>query len=1194
MTMNKSKSSHSSRIYTFGSLQIHSANHPLLLKGEKARSLMAYLVIHPRILHRREVLADMLWPDAPPDRVRRNLSDLLYRLQKTIEPGWLTIDDDTIALQPNVNLWVDVWEFDNLISRKDDANLQIAVELYTDDLLPEIYDEWILTERELRRSQYLSVLETLSANLEALGKIQQALIYTRRLILTEPLHEPAHQTYLRLLGRLRRFGEALAHYEYLRNLIKSELNSEPMAETRAIIHSLERERDLENVPFMVEETRPFIGRKAERAAALAVVEAMLIGKGSLLTVEGEAGIGKSRLLHEIAAGASWRGAAVFQGQVSETPGASPFSPLDEALAPLINSPRGKQLETMLANETLAVLAPLNPKWSTKAASYDMTPEQEGKRFYNALNLFGETLARLAPVVLILDDLHWANPVLWECLRSIALGFARHGGLLILAYRRPEIEKLPGWETIQTWDRDGLLKTISLEPFNIEEVAQFVGETTNGDPAEIRAWTGGNPFFIKEWLADPNLKRPTNRSAISLRLQTLTQSAKSALESASILGENIPFHLWTEISDFPPLVLAGLSDELMAHHWLRPSTEGFAFAHDLIRSAVYDSIEQMSRRELHERAAHAFSTLDPDNWRALAFHLDQAGLVTEAAKAYRLAGEQDLARFAFHEAQNELDRALALLPFSLKVERIETALALTKACDATGDRVRQKSALDEALARARESDTYQLQALLANGRFATHTGQVAEAEKQLVTALALARRLHDDSRETETITLFSNLAIEQSKWNEAYQWSIQGLEHARATGDQLAEGRALRNIGIVARKMGKPEEAIHWYEKAIFVHRALGNRLQVSISQTNLLSSLYEMGAWDRLIATSIELVPVLDALGDRLGATIARHNQSLAYYALGEYATARQILERAIQESERLMSRRRVGLSRNVLGLVSEAEGNYQEAQHLYRAALEDAEAMKAVMEMGYAQHDLGALLVRLNQPVDAIPHLEAARAVWTEQGNLHLQVKSEGFLGLAYLAAGDRVHAEELAASGWTNFQSGVPVGEQTQDWLWALYRLLTTLMQSDSARDVLSAAYGELQRQAQYISDSTMRRGFFERVQINHDIVNAYDQLNGSPRVISVSLARKDVPLGRTLREDEFVTVQWTLNSPEDEAISDKSIRRHHRLKRLLEEAEKQSSAPTDEDLAGALGVSRRTILRDMQVLKQEIPRPPTRKRK
>ncbi len=98
----------------------------------------------------------------------------------------------------------------------------------------------------------------------------------------------------------------------------------------------------------------------------------------------------------------------------------------------------------------------------------------------------------------------------------------------------------------------------------------------------------------------------------------------------------------------------------------------------------------------------------------------------------------------------------------------------------------------------------------------------------------------------------------------------------------------------------------------------------------------------------------------------------------------------------------------------------------------------------------------------------------------------------------------------------------------------------------------------------------------------------------MISVSLARKNVPLGRPLREDEHVTVKWTLNSPEDESISDKSALRHYRLKRLLEEAEKQNAAPTDDDLARTLGVSRRTILRDMQVLAQESPVSPTRKRK
>jgi DNA-binding SARP family transcriptional activator/predicted ATPase len=1186
--------SHSYRIYTFGSLQIHGADAPLFLKGEKSRSLLAYLVLHPRIFHRREILAEMLWPDAPPDRIRRYFSDVLYRLQKAIDSEWLVIDGDRIALQQNKNLRVDVWEFDNLVVDNDADNLQKAIELYAGDLLPEIYDEWILAERELRRSQYLSALETLSAYYESQGKLQQALLYTRRLILTEPFHEPAHQTYLRLLGRLRRFSEAIAHYDYLCTLLRSELDSKPMTETDTIIQSLLSERDLEDSSVVVEETRPFVGRKAERAAALTVVETMLNGTGGLLTVEGEAGIGKSRMLQEIAAGARWRGATVLQGQASETPGASPFSSLVEALTPLINSPRGRQLETLLADETLAILAPLNTAWKAKDSSNEIPAEQAGKHFYNALNLFGETLAQLTPVVLALDDLHWATSVLWECLRAFALGFVRHGGLLILAYRRPEIEKMPGWQTIQTWDRDGFLKTISLGPLNVEEVVQFVGEKTDIDPTEIRAWTGGNPFFINEWLAEPDLKRPANRISISSRLETLSPTAKSALESASILGENIPYRLWIELSELSPIALAGLSDELMAHHWLQPSIAGYAFVHDLIRSTVYEGIESSRRRVLHEQVARAYLTLEPDNLRARAFHLDQAGLVADAAKAYRLAGEQDLSRFAFREAQYALDRALSLMSHSSTIERIETALSLARACDATGDRIRQKLALDEALTGAGDSDTYRLHALLAYGQFATRTGKFAEAESQLETALALARDLHDDARETEAIILFGNLAAEQGNWSKAHKWSLQALEHARATGNQSAEGRALRFIGVVTRTIGRPEESIQWLEKAITVQRALGDRLQVSITQTNLLGTFNELGAWDRLIAVAQEVVLIRDELGDRVGASNTRHNQSLAYYALGEYATARRILERVIQDSEAAQMRRRAGLARNVLGLVAEGEGNYEEALRLYRTALADAEEVKAMMEAAYAQHDLGALLVRLEQPLEAIPLLEAARSTWITQSNLQLQVKSEAFLGLAYLAAGNRIRAEELMVNGWTNFQAGVPVGEQTQDWLWALHRLLMTLDQPDHARIVLRAAYAELQRQAQNISDPNLRRSFFELVPVNYAIVKAYDQLAGAPRVISASLARKNVPLGRPLHEDEYVTVQWTLSAPEDDAIFDKSALRHHCLRRLLEEAEAQGAAPTDDDLAHVLGVSRRTILRDMKVLAQEKSVPPTRKRK
>jgi hypothetical protein len=105
--------------------------------------------------------------------------------------------------------------------------------------------------------------------------------------------------------------------------------------------------------------------------------------------------------------------------------------------------------------------------------------------------------------------------------------------------------------------------------------------------------------------------------------------------------------------------------------------------------------------------------------------------------------------------------------------------------------------------------------------------------------------------------------------------------------------------------------------------------------------------------------------------------------------------------------------------------------------------------------------------------------------------------------------------------------------------------------------------------------------------------DLLAPDARVITVSLARRDAPLGRTLHAHEYVTVRWTVRAPEDDALADKAERRRQRLRRLLHEAEAQGAAPTDDDLARALGVSRRTILRDM-LAEGRAQRPATRKRK
>lgn len=1181
-------------IQTFGSLQIHSAGDSSHLRGEKPRSLLAYLVLHPRSLHRREMLADMLWPDAPPRRVRRNLSDVLYRLQKVIGPGWLRIDDDTLAFRSDTDLWVDVWEFDRLIEAGETVSCQKAVDLYQGDLLPEIDEEWILPERELRRSQYLAALETLYTHHEVQGKLQQALLYARRLIVAEPLHEPAHQAYLRLLGRLKRFSEAAAHYEYLSTLLRAELNTGPMAETRAILQALERERDLEETPAVAEEMKPFIGRKKERTAALTAVESMLKGSGGILAVEGEAGIGKSRLLWEVMAGARWRGAVVLEGHASETPRASPFSPLVEALTTLIHSPRGQQFEADLGEEVAGALTPLAIPWRTREPPPEALTQQAGRRFYHALQQLGETLARSTPTVLALDDLHWADPALWEALRAFGLGFARHGGLLILAYRRPGIETLPGWKTIQDWDRDGLLKTLALEPLSVDEVAQFIAGTMEVDPIQVHAWTAGNPFFIQEWLAGPASKPPTNRSAIAFRLQSLSPSARSALECAAILGRNVPYGLWMGLTGLAPLELADLGDELIARQWLFPSTDGYAFVHDLLRSAVYEEIEPLRRRKLHERTAGVHQSLEPDNLRSRAFHLDRAGLVPQAAAAYQRAGDQELDRFAYREAQAAFERSLALLPSVPTVERMQVLLSLAWAFDVLGEREREFAVLAEALAGVRQTrhKALELRTLLATGRAMTQTYQYAQADEQLLHALELARKLRDRVNQTEAYLLLGTNKTGLLSTREAMKYYRRALKLAQRTSSLSQEARALRGIGISTRESGMPAGAIRWLEQALEVERRIGDRLGETVTQSNLVTVYYDLGAWDRLMAVAGEIQPRVDALGYRYNAGYLRHLHGLALYNLGDHSGARQQFLDAERDFEA------TGASTTfvtaALGLIAEDEGNPVEALQLYRRALASIEESERKRELPVLHLDLGALLWRLGQPKEAIAYLEAARAAWPENQEPISLLKSEAFLGLAKLAVDERSEAGQLASRGWAAFEAGVPTGEKPQGWLWALYLLLTGLEQHESAQVVLRATYVELQRQARAISSPEHRQNFFSKVPLNRAIVDVYDQITKPVRRLTVPIARREASLGRSLRADEYVAVNWTIHAPEDEAIADKTEQRHYRLKRLLSEAERQGAAPTDDDLARALGVSRRTILRDMQVLSGEILHPPTRRRK
>jgi DNA-binding SARP family transcriptional activator len=258
----------SRRAWLLGALRVENAQGPIRITGGKAQSLFAFLVLHPATPHPREVLADRLWPEVTPNRVRRNLSDALYRLRGVLGPGWLVVERDRVALQVGPDLWVDIWEFERLSQTDDLAALERVVALYTGDLLPEIYDDWILARRVALHEKYLTSLLRLGQAAEQRDQSEAAYQYYLRLAHDDPLREEAHRGLMRSLAHMGRLKDALDAYANLEALLHQELGVQPDADTRALAEKLRSELELAkdvSIQRRGDPTQPpFVGRKAER------------------------------------------------------------------------------------------------------------------------------------------------------------------------------------------------------------------------------------------------------------------------------------------------------------------------------------------------------------------------------------------------------------------------------------------------------------------------------------------------------------------------------------------------------------------------------------------------------------------------------------------------------------------------------------------------------------------------------------------------------------------------------------------------------------------------------------------------------------------------------------------------------------------------------------------------------------------
>jgi DNA-binding SARP family transcriptional activator len=589
---------------------------PVDVPSGQPRSLLTYLLLQPGHAALRSTLVEELFPESPAERGRRYLSDALYRLRRSLDPAPILSDAERVWLDMEHNWWVDVWEFDRAATSEDAQERATSLELYSPLLAPEIEEHWILVQRVRLQERFVQNALESAAEAEAAHLHQRAEILYRRALEGDPLLEPAHRGLMRSLARNGQLAAALEHYDHLVNTLEHEVAAPPSSETRQLADQLFQELDLARRRAETRTARRLVGRVEERSRLLTALDQARAGQAGLVVILGEAGIGKSTLMRDLAHAADWRGWQIHWGAGQDGASPAPYAPLTDALREAMPEPRAAQLANMLPPIHLDLLARIFSELQRPSA----LPAEafEPRRLPQALAQLLHALQEIAPLLLLLDNAQWGDPALWNLLSELLPLLHHQRVLFVLGAQSGMLQAHPAvWSQLETLDRNALAQIVALDglsPNALAELAagQQLASTENSTPLSqerlraLHTASGGNPLLALEILAagTPHAlleSRPAIATLVTQRLRRLQSGARQAATLAAILGSQFSYSqwetLWREENPYGS-DLASYAAELERAEVLQINRNGYAFVHDTLHAAALADMEPATRVRRH--------------------------------------------------------------------------------------------------------------------------------------------------------------------------------------------------------------------------------------------------------------------------------------------------------------------------------------------------------------------------------------------------------------------------------------------------------------------------------------------------------------------------------------------------------------------------------------------------------------------
>ncbi len=636
----------------------------------RALALLAYLVTHPGTPQPRGHLADLLWPDSSSAQARTNLRRELHHLRGALgESDALEVSAAALTWRPSAAVEVDVEAFLDRRRRALDAleesdghgegfedHLQGALRAYGGAFLPGCYDDWALLVRDELRAACVDLCDQGVRAYEQRGDPQAAIVLARRRIALEPLEEPGYRRLMALQQAVGDRAGALRTYHRCASLLEQELGLAPSLAIRQELDVLlgdpprlpiQREAaeargdaDPARVHPELAPLPDLVGRETERRRLRELWSEAAAGTRAVL-VTGEAGVGKTRLVGDLANTVRAQGGVVATARCFAATASLPLAPVAEWLrTPHLRSAVSR-LPSLWQAEVDRLVPETGEPSDASVVSRAKVDAWQRLRFFEGLAR--AVLAVDRPLLLVIDDLQWCDSATVSWL-SFLMSFPTSGPVLLVGTARDDEEhghdRRDPLSVMQTAPQ---VDTVALAPLSLGATEELMNALVEEPLVEeelqlVHSVTAGNPFFVIEALREsqdsPGPVQPADlQGVLGNRLSRLSKPAREVLGLAAAVGRDFGLELLMEACDLDPDTVVKVVDELWRRRILDQRGHGYDFAHSLLRDAAYDTLTPARRWLAHRRLAQALELLYRDR---------QDTVATELAEQYERSGQPERA------------------------------------------------------------------------------------------------------------------------------------------------------------------------------------------------------------------------------------------------------------------------------------------------------------------------------------------------------------------------------------------------------------------------------------------------------------------------------------------------------------------------------------------------------------------------